>query len=180
MPILFTRSSHKRTHSRHWGALVNAYGQTCYYCGEFATVIDHVIPFSYGGSDGIDNLVLSCSLCNIIADDSVFDTLEEKQSFILAKRRRKGRVTRAICTNCLLPFDYRVLSPSLFLCAECYDQDEGELKYSLRPSWQRWIELLIEAGVPVEAHREMKELGLKTRERKLVSLVQIAYYGLRE
>lgn len=42
-------------------------GGTCFYCG--AAVggkfhVDHVVPISRGGSDGPENLVIACPLCN--------------------------------------------------------------------------------------------------------------------
>jgi len=156
--------------------LIQIYGQNCYYCGEFATCIDHIVPVSYGGKNDFDNLVLSCSLCNLIASDRVFEDVEYKRDYILQKRSRKHKTTRALCTNCLLPFDYRVLSPSLFLCAECYDDEYTDMTYSRRNAWDRWIDVLLDAGVPVEAHRAIRKYGFRTREQKLITLVQIAYY----
>ncbi|MBT7410501.1 MAG: HNH endonuclease [Methylococcales bacterium] len=46
----------------------------CCYCGtkiddQIAT-LDHVIPKSRGGGNGIDNLVVSCKLCNNSFADS--------------------------------------------------------------------------------------------------------------
>jgi hypothetical protein len=38
----------------------------CFYCGAYpAGDVEHVIPFSHGGSDHRDNLVAACSRCNI-------------------------------------------------------------------------------------------------------------------
>lgn len=39
---------------------------TCAYCGQIGGVleVDHVVPFSKGGSDALDNLVTSCRKCN--------------------------------------------------------------------------------------------------------------------
>lgn len=38
----------------------------CHYCGKRGGIleVDHVIPFSRGGSDEIDNLTTSCRHCN--------------------------------------------------------------------------------------------------------------------
>lgn len=36
----------------------------CHWCGEPATVADHLVPLSRGGSNDIANLVASCVPCN--------------------------------------------------------------------------------------------------------------------
>lgn len=36
----------------------------CWYCGEPATTVDHVIPRSRGGSDDDSNLLPACGPCN--------------------------------------------------------------------------------------------------------------------
>jgi len=44
-------------------------GGRCWYCGKklnpFFFHFDHVEPYSKGGQDSVDNLVLSCVTCNI-------------------------------------------------------------------------------------------------------------------
>lgn len=49
------------------------YGNFCYYCGcdlhEFCSHIDHVIPVSEGGTEDVENLVLSCRFCNMAKMD---------------------------------------------------------------------------------------------------------------
>ncbi len=49
---------------------------TCKYCGKVGGTleVDHVIPFSKGGSDELDNLVCACKKCNRQKKDK---TLEE-------------------------------------------------------------------------------------------------------
>ncbi|EOS7783647.1 HNH endonuclease [Enterococcus hirae] len=49
---------------------------TCKYCGKVGGTleVDHVIPFSQGGSDELDNLVCACKKCNRQKKDK---TLEE-------------------------------------------------------------------------------------------------------
>jgi len=36
----------------------------CFYCGQPANEVDHVIPKHHGGSDAPSNLVASCKRCN--------------------------------------------------------------------------------------------------------------------
>ena len=36
----------------------------CFYCGEQASEIDHIIPRSKGGTDSVDNLTATCRACN--------------------------------------------------------------------------------------------------------------------
>lgn len=38
--------------------------QKCVYCGNSSTQIDHVIPLSRGGTNGIGNLASACTKCN--------------------------------------------------------------------------------------------------------------------
>jgi len=38
----------------------------CGWCGgEGATHVDHIVPWSKGGGDGMDNLVAACRSCNL-------------------------------------------------------------------------------------------------------------------
>jgi 5-methylcytosine-specific restriction endonuclease McrA len=49
-------------------------GQTCVYCGQSATSIDHVVPRSRGGRHEWANVVSACRRCNHIkADRTVSD-----------------------------------------------------------------------------------------------------------
>ncbi|MBD1566422.1 HNH endonuclease [Vibrio sp. S12_S33] len=51
---------------------------TCNYCKQqlhnrAQLVVDHVIPMVKGGSNSIDNVILSCWLCNIKKGDKILD-----------------------------------------------------------------------------------------------------------
>jgi hypothetical protein len=136
--------------------LIEMYGRLCFYCREeISTTIDHVIPVSWFQDDEIENLVPACALCNCLAGNKHFDSVEHKRQYIL-KRRRSRKLRRSICADCLLPFEYRVMSPSLFLCAECYDLEYGT-SHSRRAIWDKWITLLDHAGVYIYAHRRLRE-----------------------
>jgi hypothetical protein len=40
-------------------------GHVCYYCGQDATTVDHVIPIAKGGDPiNMDNMVAACRRCN--------------------------------------------------------------------------------------------------------------------
>ena len=41
-------------------------GYTCKYCGLVGGIleVDHIIPFSKGGTDDLNNLTTSCRMCN--------------------------------------------------------------------------------------------------------------------
>jgi 5-methylcytosine-specific restriction endonuclease McrA len=62
----------------------------CQYCGyniptatEFRPLhIDHIRPWSSAGGNKLHNLVVSCSLCNLIASDKWFENFEEKKNYI--------------------------------------------------------------------------------------------------
>ena len=165
-------SERSQTYKKWWGQLVEMYGHHCYYCREeIATTIDHIVPYSWDGDNQLDNLVPACMLCNCIASNKMFDTLEQKRQYIMAQR--KGRTSqRAICTDCLLPYTYLTHSPSCFLCAECYDIEYGT-KNSKTREWKNWIVQLRAAGIPAEAHRQAKKQlhHLKDRAAKLEYLI---------
>ena len=42
----------------------------CVYCGDVASVVDHVIPINKGGTDHLDNLVAACMTCNSSLGDT--------------------------------------------------------------------------------------------------------------
>ena len=63
---------------------------TCGYCSCTLTDkhphIDHVMPLAVGGTNNVDNLVLSCPSCNLTASSKYFATSELKRSYILKHR----------------------------------------------------------------------------------------------
>lgn len=73
-------------------------GVCCAYCGEYATVREHLVPFSFlraKTSKGTPNdnfwtwILPSCTECNHIAHDQVFVSAEAKRDFI--QERLAGR-----------------------------------------------------------------------------------------
>jgi 5-methylcytosine-specific restriction endonuclease McrA len=58
----------------------------CRYCGEPAECIDHIIPFSKGGSSNTAaNLVQACERCNVLVWDREFENFKEKRRWIRDK-----------------------------------------------------------------------------------------------
>ena len=143
------------TYRKHWDQLIDLYGRLCFYCrDEVATTIDHVVPWSHDYDSSIENLVPACLLCNLVAGDKHFDDVDQKRQFILSRRRRRN-LRRAICVDCFLPFSYRIHSPSLLLCAECYDEEYGTRRSTSR-EWDRWLQQLKDADIIPEAHRVLR------------------------
>lgn len=62
--------SSKRNHHNPIGwdrtraAVLYKYRNACYWCGEYANEVDHIIPVSRGGSHKMSNLVACCKKCN--------------------------------------------------------------------------------------------------------------------
>ena len=48
-----------KTHYKKLRAKILAMDNACYYCGQEATTIDHMVPISKGGISSEDNLSLS-------------------------------------------------------------------------------------------------------------------------
>lgn len=169
------KTNRRLTYKKRWKELIEIYGARCYYCRkEAATTIDHVVPYSWDAVNDIENLVPACALCNAIAGDKMFEDVEQKRQYILSQRAKRSNM-RAVCVECLLPFTYRAHSPSMFLCAECYDLEYPGDHYSESPEWHRWIEQLRHAGIAAEAHRKMRarmsKVERKARDEKLEVLI---------
>lgn len=144
--------SRNLSYRKRWGQLIDTYGYLCFYCRKsIATTIDHVVPYSWDEDNSIENLVPACALCNSIAGDKIFESVEHKRQYVLNRKNRKGN-RQVLCTNCFLPYGYRTMSPSLFLCAECYDKEYGTTHANKR-GWKKWLCELADAGILPEAHR---------------------------
>lgn len=141
------------SYKKFWDELTEICGTVCYYCRiEVATTLDHVVPYSWDQDNAINNLVPACALCNSLAGNMLFDSITQKQAYIL-RHRKKYTNRRCLCTDCKLPFAYRLHSPSMFLCAECYDL-EYSTSFCSSKEWKRWITELALAGIMVEAHKK--------------------------
>ena len=76
----------------------------CQYCGihcyesyvsnSSAVTIDHIIPYTLGGSDEADNLITCCRECNGIKGSEVFESFEAARKYI--NEHRKGLLDQAL------------------------------------------------------------------------------------
>ncbi len=76
-------------------------GFTCVYCRNPALVlalnIDHVIPVSAGGSDGMDNLVTACAACNRRKAATIHPAFWDRPDVQAAMARR---LVKCMCPAC--------------------------------------------------------------------------------
>jgi 5-methylcytosine-specific restriction endonuclease McrA len=66
------------------------YRLPCFYCGDKAQHLDHVIPLSRGGTHGIGNLVPACLFCNSSKHDK-YVTEWKKVKGLFALNLKKGK-----------------------------------------------------------------------------------------
>lgn len=59
----------------------------CMYCGWKAIQVDHIKPRGSGGPDTADNLVACCTSCNRVAGGRVFDSFDQKKTWLLRTRK---------------------------------------------------------------------------------------------
>lgn len=80
---------------KNFKAVFRRDGHQCRYCGyspeQSETYVpfhvDHVKPWSVGGSNAMDNLVVACRTCNLCVSNKWFDSFEEKKAWILERRK---------------------------------------------------------------------------------------------
>ena len=64
-------------------------GQPCFYCGDAAQSVDHMIPRSKGGSNLIGNKVPACHRCNQMKGDMLVEEFVAHMERILQTLRAK-------------------------------------------------------------------------------------------
>jgi rubrerythrin len=109
------------------GRVFERFYYLCVYCGDTADVIDHVIPWSYCHTHDEENLVASCSVCNEIASDKVFDSLQEKTNYIKAirsgqkwtRKTNNKKIRIYYCTECGVVLHPCINGSTNFLCPSC-------------------------------------------------------------
>jgi 5-methylcytosine-specific restriction endonuclease McrA len=102
----------------------------CQYCEDApALVVDHVVPFSSGGSDEERNLRASCELCNMKAYNRFFASYTAKREW-LRHFREEFRSIRAkrlsMCIQCRGFYAYRLQGATAFLCPSCTRREYGD------------------------------------------------------
>lgn len=107
--------------------VLSEYGGICAYCEYEANQVDHIVPWAFGGSNDIDNLVASCGICNCIANDRVFDSFDAKRRYIrgrygpyLEKRLHRAMMRLSVCGDCRSIYQPNVDGSSAVLCGSCY------------------------------------------------------------
>lgn len=96
--IVKTESPSIKRSFRNYKKVYKRDNYTCQYCGynllsctEFLELnIDHIKPWVAMGGNSMDNLVVSCKECNLIASDKWFEDFEGKKEFILTEKRKRG------------------------------------------------------------------------------------------
>lgn len=58
----------------------------CQYCGDDATIAEHVIPWEVSRDHAMVNLVAACQPCNVAAGDRLFSCFATKRAYILGRR----------------------------------------------------------------------------------------------
>lgn len=84
-----TRRKQIRFNKKKIATLKEIQGNACAYCD--LTMLDfhieHVVPISFGGSNNISNIVLSCPSCNLKAGSKVFPSFADKRAWIQKARK---------------------------------------------------------------------------------------------
>lgn len=107
-------------------------GYTCGYCGFDATTVDHIIPYSYGGTDDPGNLIACCSICNTILGNRVFPHATAKRKFIQSRygpylegRIKRHRRNLSICADCGMIYCPSARDATNVLCVQCNLDDQA-------------------------------------------------------
>lgn len=60
---------------------------TCQYCGNGASSLDHLVPKLVGGPDRWDNLAASCGTCNMLKGDAHYPDLAASMRELILRER---------------------------------------------------------------------------------------------
>lgn len=59
-----SRNNNRKRRARLRAQTLERDGYVCTYCGEEATIADHIVPLAKGGEDTLENLTAACVPCN--------------------------------------------------------------------------------------------------------------------
>ena len=65
----------------------------CFYCGQEADTVDHVIPRRLQGTDSDDNLVAACRRCNFSKSGRFFAERRTPPTPIVSSNPQKGSIS---------------------------------------------------------------------------------------
>lgn len=89
----------RRNLSKYRNILVKNQSNICYWCGReldkyyikngnvrvLKAVVDHKLPYSYSNDNSIENLCVSCNVCNSYKSDKIFEIEDECRTYIINK-----------------------------------------------------------------------------------------------
>lgn len=154
--LILTERRYLKDKQAIWSKLISVYGKHCVYCHRnLATTLDHVIPYSYSGYHGIENLRPCCTWCNLHLSDKLFDDFESKYAFARELYKTKSKNDMLICSTCLLPF-YSAMQSNAFLCNYCYSKEYINTTCNDR-TWSNWLSLLEKSKIDYEAHFKLSD-----------------------
>lgn len=155
---------------RVWNELIELYGNRCVYCHDnYATQIEHVVPYSYCYAHDIENLRPACARCNILASDATFFDFEEKYNYVKDKlARSSGGPKMLTCSVCMIPY-YSALHPSSLFCPMCWAK-EYRKDVPVQKQWRDWLGKLSVAGIEYRAYVDLSEYIYNTKSRNVPKL----------
>lgn len=113
----------KRPKSYKQATILKRDNGICVYCGGAAQCVDHILPWIFSRDNREDNLAASCTVCNAIAGDKVFENFIEKKNYILDHRLKKGKHTTQASGA------YEKKTCNLESCGELFEQKRFWQKY---------------------------------------------------
>ncbi len=80
--------------------LAKEHGYKCFYCKtKFAysvLIIEHIVPFSRGGTNDMNNTILACDSCNSSKHNQLIEEWFERNDFRVASLYREYRYRKTI------------------------------------------------------------------------------------
>lgn len=153
-----------------WNQLIELYGNRCVYCHDnYATQIDHVVPYSYCYAHDLENLRPSCARCNMLARDATFFDFEEKYNYVQDKVARHGSGNKMLlCSVCMIPY-YSALHPNSLFCPACWAK-EYRSEVPAQKQWRDWLKKLSLAEIEYRAYLDLSDYIYNTKSHNVPKL----------